>query len=312
MTEGAKTKQVVDLFCGCGGLSKGFELAGFKIVGAFDKNAKALSCYKKNFKHRVFDQDLSDTSEAIRIITELNPGIIIGGPPCQDFSLAGKRIEGSRAFLTICFAEIVKGVKPNFFVMENVAHAKKSNAYKVARDIFLEAGYRLTEQILDASYYEVPQRRKRFLVVGHLEGERGQFLLDKLIERASDSPSTVKAMFPNFPVKYYYRHPRTYERRAVFSIDEPAPTIRGVNRPRPKTYQAHANDKSKSNNVRALTYEERARIQTFPEGFVWPDDLGKSDLEQMIGNAVPVNFAKNVGLTLLDYICEIEENNGRI
>lgn len=300
-----KKPRVVDLFCGCGGLSKGLELAGFELVGALDKSPKAIECYKDNFSHLTIEQDLSEIEEAVQKIKALNPDVIVGGPPCQDFSLAGKRVEGSRAMLTVQYAKIVQKIRPKYFIMENVAHAQKSDAYKKAKKIFQEAGYALSEQVLDASYYGVPQRRKRLVVAGHLNGQHNQFLAKYLSERASSSPITVKEVFPDFPIEFYYRHPRTYDRRAVFSVDEPAPTIRGVNRPRPQNYRSHANDKSKASNVRALSYKERAQIQTFPSSFHWPE-LSKSDLEQMIGNAVPVNFAKSIGCSLLDYINDLE------
>ena len=303
MGESDKKSKVVDLFCGCGGLSKGLELAGFELVAAFDINPKAIECYKKNFSHPVTKQDISQITDTVKKIEAFNPDIIVGGPPCQDFSLAGKRVEGARAMMTVRYAEIIQRIKPQFFIMENVANAKKSETYKMAKEKFVEAGYALTEQILDASYFEVPQRRKRFVVVGYLGEENDQFLLEYLNKRASDTSLTVKDLFPDFPIQFYYRHPRTYERRAVFSIEEPAPTIRGVNRPRPDNYRVHRNDKSASEDVRALSYKERALIQTFPETFQWPK-LSKSDLEQMIGNAVPVNFAKNIGLALLDYMVE--------
>lgn len=101
--------------------------------------------------------------------------------------------------------------------------------------------------------------------------------------------------------EYYYRHPRNYNRRAIFSIDEPAPTMRGVNRPVPKGYPGHPNDACKLNSsVRALTTAERALIQTFPKDFIWVGN--KTDTEQMIGNAVPVKLAEFVASALLQFI----------
>ena len=92
---------------------------------------------------------------------------------------------------------------------------------------------------------------------------------------------------------FYYRHPRSYARRAIFSVDEPSPTIRGVNRPIPDGYSAHPGDAAAISEARPLTTAERARIQTFPEEFQF---IGcKTDIEQMIGNAVPVRLAQYVG-----------------
>jgi DNA (cytosine-5)-methyltransferase 1 len=103
------------------------------------------------------------------------------------------------------------------------------------------------------------------------------------------------------PFEHYYRHPRSYARRAVFSIDEPSPTIRGVNRPIPKGYPGHAGDPVPvSRDMRALTTQERAWIQTFPVDFKLPGT--KSDSEQVIGNAVPVKLAEYVASKLMHYI----------
>ena len=159
--------RVVDLFAGCGGLSCGFELAGYTIAAAYDSWQPAIDCYKDNFQsHSIFELDLSNVERASRIIAAQTPDIIIGGPPCQDFSQAGKRIENERAALTKCFAEIVAAVNPDFFVMENVARAQRSNVYQEARKTLKEAGYGITEIVLDASLYDVPQRRKRFFSIG--------------------------------------------------------------------------------------------------------------------------------------------------
>ena len=97
----------------------------------------------------------------------------------------------------------------------------------------------------------------------------------------------------------YYRHPRTYARRAVFSVDEPSPTIRGVNRPIPDNYKRHTGDTADPATVSPLTFEQRARIQTFPDDFKWTGT--KTAREQMIGNAVPVRLGFCVGSAVLHY-----------
>lgn len=104
-----------------------------------------------------------------------------------------------------------------------------------------------------------------------------------------------------FNLEFYYRHPRSYARRAVFSVDEPSPTIRGVNRPIPSTYQLHPGDPVTSlEGLRPLTTLERARLQTFPANFMFTG--GKTDLEQQIGNAVPVRLATYVAGRILEFV----------
>ena len=289
--------RVVDLFAGCGGLSLGFEQQGFHIVAAFEWWDAAVKCYEANFNHPVQKVDLSDTKHAIDIIKEYAPDMIIGGPPCQDFSHAGKRIEASRAVLTDAFAEIISAINPVCFVMENVDRAQKSNAYASARKTFKDAGYGLTEIVLDASKCGTPQKRKRFICFGML-GKEDNFALDMFTKRQDNVSMTLRDYFgDSLGFEFYYRHPRNYNRRAVFSIDEPAPTMRGVNRPVPKGYPGHPNDAcSVHSDLHVLSTEERALIQTFPKSFRWIGS--KTDVEQMIGNAVPVNLAKYVAETV--------------
>ncbi len=293
--------KAVDLFAGCGGLSLGFQEAGISIAAAFELWPAALVCYKQNFEHPVYQLDLSDVTEAVAQIAPLAPDLIIGGPPCQDFSQAGKRVEASRATLTSSFARIVAAVKPPGFVMENVERAKSSKSYTAARDIFKEAGYGLTELVLDASLCGTPQKRKRFICFGLLGREDG-FAQEAFLAGLNKLPMSLRDYFGDrLGFSYYYRHPRNYNRRAVFSIDEPAPTIRGVNRPVPGGYPGHPNDACPvSDELHALTTRERALIQTFPAHYKWVGT--KTEVEQMIGNAVPVNLAKYVAGVVRQFI----------
>lgn len=283
----------VDLFAGCGGLSLGFQKQGFNIVAAFEWWDAAVNCYRANFSHPVFQTDLSNVAASVKQIQPFQPDIIIGGPPCQDFSHAGKRIEAGRAVLTDAYAEIIATIKPACFVMENVDRARNSKAYSDARKTFKEAGYGLTEVVLDASLCGTPQRRKRFICFG-MQGAQDGFALNAFLEGQAEKPMTLRDYFgDSLGFEYYYRHPRNYSRRAVFSIDEPAPTMRGVNRPVPKGYPGHPNDAcAVTEKLHALTTPERAMIQTFPSDFKWIGS--KTDIEQMIGNAVPVNLAQYV------------------
>lgn len=284
-------------------MSLGFKRAGFDIIAGFEHWDAAISCYKKNFNHPIKDVDLSDVENSVKVISEFTPDIIVGGPPCQDFSVAGNRIEGDRADLTVAFAKIIQKASPEYFVMENVERVSASDAYKKARKIFKEAGYGLTEKVLDASFCGVPQKRKRFFCIGHKNGQ-DSFLDGLLSTNQSVFPLTVREYFQqeHYPLtmEYYYRHPRSYQRRGIFSVDEPSPTIRGVNRPKPGNYQKHNGDVTDPEGVRNLSCQERAILQTFPLDFIWDDST--SSTEQMIGNAVPVNLANYVATCLMRFI----------
>jgi DNA (cytosine-5)-methyltransferase 1 len=290
----------IDLFCGVGGLSLGFERAGIPVLAGFDNWERALDIYNANFAHKAAKLDLSDVDAAVAELKKYPSSLIIGGPPCQDFSHAGKRTEKERAELTKCFAGIVVALKPEIFVMENVDRVSKSKVWEEAKKILKSGAYGLTEKILDASFCGCPQIRKRFFCVGLLNKTDNLFL-PYIEKNISKKQMTVRDYFgKEIDTDYYYRHPRNYSRRAVFSIDEASPTIRGINRPIPKGYPGHPNDPvAITKGVRPLTTLERSQIQTFPKNFVW--DGSKTDIEQMIGNAVPVNLAKFVALAILDY-----------
>ena len=295
---------VIDLFAGCGGLSRGFRNAGYNVLAGYDNWDPAIRTYNHNLPERAYKLDLSDVDLTIRTIEASGFCFdgIIGGPPCQDFSSAGKRKEGARADLTEKYATIVAHFRPSFFVMENVARAKTATAFRHAVEILTEAGYGITEHVLNAAYCGVPQARKRLITVGFLNGNMDNEFEEYLTAHLSDRPMTVRNYFgESLGTQYYYRHPRSYARRAVFSIDEPSPTIRGVNRPVPQGYPGHPGDAAPVSEARPLTTVERARIQTF-EDFEF---LGsKTDVEQLIGNAVPVNLAKYVGASVRSYLAD--------
>ena len=282
----------VDLFAGCGGLSLGFQQAGFQIVVAYDKWEPAIEVYKENFSHPICKLDLTNEANAITEIKRWNPDIIIAGPPCQDFSSAGKRdISLGRADLTYHYANIICSLRPSWFVMENVEQIKKSHILTDVIEQYITEGYGLSAVILDASYCGVPQARTRFFLIGHL-GDKHNRLKEIFRTKLSPKPMTIRDYLGNsLKVNYYYRHPRNYTRRGVFSIDEPSPTVRGVNRPVPPGYTLNNCDSKgvKLEDVRPLTTIERSYIQTFPKSFKWTG--GKTNLEQMIGNAVPVELA---------------------
>ena len=298
----------IDLFCGCGGMSLGFQNAGFNIVAAFDNWEPAISVYKENFKHPIYNLDLQKDN-SLKQIEILKPDVIIGGPPCQDFSNAGHRNENlGRANLTSSFAEIVNRSRPFYFVMENVSRITKSDVFKNSYALLKNAGYGLSSHTLDASYCGVPQARKRFFLIGHLGSEDG-FLEKILQDNFSKKQTTIyDYLGESLGIEYYFRIPRSYTRRAVFSIYEPCVTIRGVDRPIPKNYKRHPNDLVEIGpKVRALTVLERSYIQTFPKSFVFNGT--KSNLNQMIGNAVPVKLAEFVANAILEYSINVSCKN---
>ena len=295
---------VVDLFAGAGGLSLGFTQAGFRVVAAYDHWPAARECYGSNFGHPMHDLDLSDVPTALKHVSRYDPDVLVGGPPCQDFSSAGTRSEGARASLTESFAQIGAGLGVPVIVMENVARTRTSAAYARARRTLIDHGYRLVETVLDASRCGTPQVRKRFFSVAmRAPAKTADRLTECLQDRQSPRPLTVaEYMGDELDISHYYRHPRTYARRAVYSIHEPSATIRGVNRPVAPSYPGHHLDPVPASSVRALTHGERARIQTFPSRWAWPEHRGKTRVEQLVGNAVPVALARFVARGMAEAI----------
>jgi DNA (cytosine-5)-methyltransferase 1 len=188
---------------------------------------------------------------------------------------------------------------PTWFVMENVALARASDAYGKARTIFKQSGYGLSEKVLDASLCGAPQKRKRFFCIGKRD-ERDGFLDPLLTEGLAKKPMTLREYCGNtLGFEHYYRHPRSVTGRAIFSINEPSATIRGHNPPVPPRYVRRAGDTADPATVASLSFGMRAKIQTFPGGHQW---IGcKTQLEKMVGNAVPVELARYVASAVIRY-----------
>lgn len=291
--------RVVDVFSGCGGLSLGFEQSGADVIAAFDKWEPAVEIYRANFDHPIYLADLTQ-DEPVEQIKGLAPDAIIGGPPCQDYSIAGKRQLGERANLTIRFAEIASYVRPKWLVFENVYNIERFGTLPRMKELLHDVGYGLSERILDASLCDVPQKRRRYFLVG-LHGAQDGFFDSKLIEGMGTHHMTVRDYLGDkLHTQYYYMHPRSYARRGVFSIDEPSATIRGINRPIPDNYKQHHADVAPiSAGVRALTTKERSYLQSFPEEFKLPG--AKTNVELAIGNAVPPALSRYVAQRILEY-----------
>ena len=172
--------RVLDLFCGCGGLSLGFRLAGFDVALAVDTYEEALEVYSKNFPNsEIANADLAET-DASELFARVNlepenVDVVVGGPPCQGFSLMGNRdMDDDRNELLLRFAEYVVDVEPDYFVMENVKGlvTGETTAFLASfEDTVTRAGYEIVSPIrcIDATDYGIPQRRERIIVIGHDE-----------------------------------------------------------------------------------------------------------------------------------------------
>lgn len=168
-----RKNKIIDLFCGCGGLSLGFEKAGFEIAFAIDMWKDAINTYNHNHKNSVaickdiheLDSDfLSKFSKKENIVG------VIGGPPCQGYSTVGTRnIDDPRNHLYLEYCRVVEAVKPEFFVIENVRGLLTLNKGMFKDDIlnrFKKLGYNVSYKIVNAANYGVPQNRQRVFFIG--------------------------------------------------------------------------------------------------------------------------------------------------
>lgn len=175
-----KPLQGTDLFSGSGGLSFGFEKAGIRTVSAVDNWSDALETYKNNHRHtqvHEFDLGTKSKSNLLNKLTETE--IVFGGPPCQGFSISGKRDPNDpRNLLYLGFYEVVAAMRPKLFLMENVpnlASMEKGRLLREIEDDFAGLGYRLSKKVLLASDFGVPQNRRRLFLVGTLSDDFFQF-----------------------------------------------------------------------------------------------------------------------------------------
>ena len=287
-------QRVVDLFAGAGGLSLGFNEAGFQIAAAYEACPAALATYRRNFPHPAHLFNLANVAAAIESISKYRPDVVVGGPPCQEFSGAGKQKPGEKAALTVAFAKISSGVGAAVVVFENVERSKNSLEVQTARDIWRRAGYVLTERVLRASLCGVPQERKRLFIIATRAANDNDWLGPEIDRGLASQSMTVYDYLGNeLGLEHYYAHPRYYGNRSVFSIYEPSATVRGTNklRPPPGIRDVQGNSAPVA-GVRGLTPEQRARLQTFPAHFVWVGSRTAKDVQ--VANAVPVQLAAYV------------------
>lgn len=292
-----------EIYSGVGGMGIGFEAAGIQVSGGVDSWDRVGYVRAANDMYYHW-ADASDLTRFGSDLARYNMDLVIGGPPCQDFSKSGKRQPGQNAAFTRSYALLIATARPEWFVYENVTEAAGSEEYSQARDIWVKSGYGLTELFLDASYYGVPQARQRLIVVGRL-GEAYQFLEAAVRAAAAKKPRTVRSILdPRDPddahlleVGYYFTRPFD-DGAGVRSIDEAAPGINKSFRQPPygkDKVRLNPKDPIRATKAHVLTQQQTARLQGFPRNFRWPSAqkgiIAIDDIDQMIANAMPPAFA---------------------
>lgn len=305
----------VDLFSGAGGLSLGFEMGGFNNVFSVEYDKKIAESYKKNFPtHNLLVKDIQEITDDEIITLQHNQevDVVIGGPPCQGFSLAGRIgrsfVEDKRNYLFKEFARVVKIINPKMFVMENVARMISHNKGQTILEIkteFESLGYNVQYKVLQAADYGVPQKRQRIFIVGTKNKEFnfptpiGTTITVK--EAIGDLPPLKSGERSEVPNHFAMNHssqmlkkmsyigdggnrnqipedlrPKTGDIRKYIRYDsqKPSVTVTGDMR---KIFHYEQN--------RALTPRELARLQSFPDSFIFEGN--SISIQQQIGNAVP-------------------------
>jgi DNA (cytosine-5)-methyltransferase 1 len=258
---------VLDLFCGCGGLSEGFRLAGYDIVAGIDINQAAIDTYNYNFgENKGVCCDLSTMDENIIAEKMESLGridVIIGGPPCQGFSSANrykKEGEDPRNKLFYEFVKFVDIAKPKAVVIENVRGIiSKDNGYAKNRiyDIFETRGYKVTHKILNAVDYGVPQNRKRnFFIM--LKNEKFEF---------NEIPKNKKAISVKEAIGELYNYENNSDGNIVIK-EEPVTRF--------QKYLRALNNVVQNHEIRYPSLIVQNRIAHVPQGGNWrsvPEEL---------------------------------------
>lgn len=315
--------KVAALFAGAGGLDLGFQQAGFEVPWANEYDKDIWASYEANFPHTKLDR---------RSITKVEPSDIpqvqgfIGGPPCQSWSEAGaaRGIEDQRGQLFWEYMRLIKKKKPLFFLAENVSGIlfnRHSRAFQEILQGFAEQGYNVTYGLLNANNYGVPQDRERVIIVGY-RVETGKFFTPPPPDSSNPTlkdaiKDLVKNVVPALDTNY--SNPKTkvlnheymvggfssmfMSRNRVREWTQPSFTIQAGGRHAPLHPQAPKMEKvgvdkwrfkkGQEELYRRLSVRECARVQTFPDDYEFHYSR-VSDGYKMIGNAVPVEFARRL------------------
>ena len=316
-----KMYKYIDLFAGAGGMSLGFDNAEFENVLAVEYDKCFAETYSFNFpKHNLKVADIKNISndKIKKLIGNKKIDVIIGGPPCQGFSIAGKIgrnfIDDERNQLFKEFVRFVEVIKPRIFVMENVAALKTHNKGKTIEEIIKEferIGYTVKCDVLNAVNYGVPQQRRRIFVIGTL-GKKNKFNFPKkttkqmtIKDALKDLPELKSGETSDIPNHNAMNHSKQMLEKMSYVKDggnrnDIPEDIRPKSGDIRKYIRYNSNEPSicitgdmrkvfHFNQNRALTGRELARIQTFPDGFIFKGNSGK--VQQQIGNAVPPKLA---------------------
>lgn len=333
----------LELFAGAGGLALGLEKAGFDHIGLVEFDKSAANTLKTNRPSwNVLCEDIAITStrdlEKVFSIKKCELDLLSGGAPCQSFSYAGKRLglDDVRGTMFYYYAIFLKKLQPKMFLFENVKGLRTHDGgrtFQTILDIFKQQGYKIDYRVLNAWDYNVPQKRERLIIIGirsdlidkcsfefPMPSKAKPLMRDVALEvnpnkdqcaRYSDAKAAIFALVPpggywrNIDPKIAKEYMKTcWEmgggRTGILrriGLDEPSLTVL-TNPGMKQTDRCHPLE------IRPFSYRENARIQTFPDEWIFCGKL--SEKYKQVGNAVPVNLAKEIGLKIKSTLEEIE------
>ena len=309
-----------DLFCGAGGMAKGFEIAGFNQLCGMDWFKEAAMTYKHNFSHPLIEGDITNPevkSEFINTIKKQLNGkpltVLSGGFPCQGFSMSGSRIvEDERNSLYKDMLEIINELQPEFVVAENVKGLRSMLGGmvedKIVKDIE-NMGYKVNVTVLNSADYYVPQKRERVIFIAN-RINKTNYHPEPLIK--PDSYITTKQAIEDLLMvddDKDFNHLRTKHsddmKRRLSSVLEGEGLYENYSDSWKKCPWNEASCTIKENHggvnihpveSRVITVREMARLQSFPDDFIFKGPKSKQMVQ--VGNAVPPLLAKAIGLSI--------------
>ena len=310
----------VDLFCGAGGLSKGLEMSGLQGICGLDWFEEAGQTYRRNFHHPFVNGDITlpeKKEEFYKTVKEQLKGrklnIVAGGFPCQGFSMAGNRIvDDPRNSLYLEMLEIVKTLQPDFVICENVKGLRSMLGGRVEQKIiadYKEIGYEMNVTTLCAADYYTPQKRERVIFIGNKIGVKNYHPQPILTPKEYiTTGETIKDLIDH-PVDPNFNHVPTKHSaimaERILNCPEGKSLYKGYSDAWKKCPWDEASCTIKENHggvnlhpklPRVLTAREMARLQSFPDDFIFEGKKNKQLVQ--IGNAVPCLLGKAIGLAV--------------
>ncbi len=321
----------IDLFSGAGGLSCGLTMAGFTPVSSVEIMPEAVDTYKYNFvEQKGFNENVqtrdirvaSVKQELYNSVKDKHVHLIVGGFPCQGFSMAGHRVvTDPRNSLYLEMLEIVKHIKPDFVVMENVEGLRSMLGGKVEAKIisdYKEAGYDINVTVLNSADYGVPQIRKRVIFIGNRHGLKNYHpkpiyspdnyvTLGEGIKRFMSIPENkqINHIFTRHSDKMIGQIKALPEGQSLYGNYSDAWKKSPWDKPSCTVKENHGGVNIHPKLPRVLTPRELAALQSFPDDFIFKGSK-KWQLVQ-IGNAVPALLGKAIGIAIMKAMEKCEE-----